>query len=485
MLQNNLFMVILNKRHAHRCGKQSILDSIKFNTIEKTLESDKVDEILKGDIKSMKHKLIFVSMSLLGWISSSAFANTPAPSQATQYQDKHSHYATETAYKGDYKDMGALPSIAIPQVSKYQIRYDAMSQNTGRSKAMPDWFNRIGISGGINLDGHWGNRSSGFMGENYTRVSVNDAYMNVTANVNDWTKVLTSLSYSNFNGPNGTVGGSYSTAYTNNLINLEQGYLTVANYAVSPVFFQVGKQFTDYGRYQIHPLVRTMAQVMTESLQTSAKLGFITQMGLHGDIYAFNNPATQVGRQHSDTIYGAALGFDQINDYMGFDAGIGYMSNLTGVNDIRTMIGNAPFFNQNYIHIVGGLSAYGDLNNGPFSVSVRYTSAIQQFSPRDLSNQFEYPFASGARPWAADVTGGYNFNAWSRNQNLYVGYQASNFAVNIGLPKTRWLVGYNVDIGRYANVGAEWDHDKAYSSGNRGSGRTSNIIGARASVKFG
>ncbi|MDR3477844.1 MAG: LbtU family siderophore porin [Gammaproteobacteria bacterium] len=433
----------------------------------------------------MKHKLIFASVGILGLISNLALAHTQTQSQAASYQHKKTHHVTEVQYKGDYKDMGALPTIVVPQVDLHQLRYDAMSQNTGRSKAMPDWFNRIGISGGLNVDGHWGNRTSGYMGENYVRVSVNDAYMNISANINDWAKAFSSLSYSNFSGPNGVIGGSYSTAYTNDLINLEQGYVTIGNFAVSPIFFQVGKQFTDYGRYQIHPLVRTMAEVMTESLQPSAKLGFITQGGLHGDIYAFDNPATQFRHQHSNTIYGAALGFDQINDYIGFDVGIGYMSNIVGVNDIRSMIGNAPFFNRNYVHLVGGLAVYADVNSGPFSISARYTSAIQQFNPVDLSTQFENPFASGARPWAADVTGGYNFNAWSRSQNLYIGLQSSNFAVNLGLPRTRLLIGYNIDMWKNTNVGFEWDHDKAYSSGNRGTGRSENIVGARASIKFG
>jgi hypothetical protein len=456
----------------------------------------------------MKLKLVVASMSVLGLISSPVFAaddastttttttesSTPAPT-TTMHHHKHPHHkmhhvSHHVAQMHDYKDTGALPPVVmVQQIDTHQIIYDGMSQNYGRARtAMPDWFNRIGVSGGVNFDAHWGNRNSGYEGENVNRLTLNDTYLNVGATVNDWTKAFVSLSFSN---PSGLLGGAplagqYSNVYLPvNDLTLEQGYVTIANYDVNPMFFQVGKQFTDYGRYTIHPLVRTMAQVMTESLATSAKLGFITQMGFHGDIYAFSNPANQAGFSHSNTIYGAGLGYDMINDALGFDVGVGYMSDLTGVNDINAALGNAYANAGSYVHLVGGLAVYGDVNSGPFSLSAHYTTSIQSFNPNDLSNQYGLAVGSGSRPWAADVTGGFGFNYWAKNQNVYVGYQTSNNAVNLALPKQRWVVGYNVDMWKNTNLGLEYNYDKAYSSGNGGNGNSSGTIGARASVKFG
>jgi hypothetical protein len=310
----------------------------------------------------------------------------------------------------------------------------------------------------------------------------------VGANVNDWSKAFVSMSFSNPSGSlaGAPLNGQYSNVYSGpNTFNLEQGYITIANYDASPIFFQVGKQFSDYGRYTIHPLERTMAQVMTESLQTSAKLGFITTMGLHGDISAFSNAVRPANQPHNGMIYGASLGYDMLSDQLGFDVGVSYMSNLTGVNDIAAALGNGYAGNGTYVHTVGGLAVYGDLNSGPFTLGARYTTSIQNFNPNDMSTQYNTNAGSGAKPWAADVTAGFGFNAWARNQNVYVGYQTSNNAVNLALPKNRWLVGYNIDAWKSTNLGVEFGHDTAYSSGNLGSGRSSNTIGARASVKFG
>jgi len=433
----------------------------------------------------MKLKLVVASMSVLGLISGSVFADTQTMKHKRHHKKMHkiSHHRAVESH--DYKAMGGLPVQPAPvvMVDTSQLIYDAMSQNSGRGKPMPDWFNRIGVSGGVNFDARWGNRSQGYMGENNQRLSLNDAYVNLAATVNDWAKGFASLSFNSTSPVNGLMGGQYSSAYTNNQLNLEQGYLTIANYDQSPLFFQVGKQFTDFGRYTIHPITRSMAQVLTESLVTSAKLGFITKMGLHGDIYAFSNPSTQVGIAHSKSVYGAAIGYDQINDQLGFDVGVGYMSNMLGVNDVNASLETAG----NYIHTVGAVAVYGDVNSGPFNIGARYVSAIQRFSPNDISTTFEGTAntLSGAKPWAADITAGFGFNNMGKNQNVYLGYQTSNNAVNIALPKNRWLVGYNVDMWRNTNVGLEVAHDTAYSSGNGGSGNSSNIVTARAGVKFG
>jgi hypothetical protein len=449
----------------------------------------------------MKLKLVVASMSVLGLLSSAVYADHGYTKNKKHHKVRH--HRVHVAQTRVYKDTGAMP-VMVQAVDNHQMIYDAMSQNMGRSRqAMPDWFNRIGVAGGVNFDAHWGNRSQGYEGENVARLSLNDAYINVGATVNDWTKAFVSFSYSNpsvtssvasASGLPATVlGGQYSNVYAPSL-DLEQGYVTLANYDDYPVFLQVGKQFTDYGRYQIHPLTRTLTQVMTESLQTSAKLGFITPMGLHGDISAFGNNVNQFNQAHAGTVYTAALGYDQINDQLGFDVGVGYMSNLTGVNDIASAIGNVYVVGgaaTTYHHTVGGVAVYGDVNSGPFNLGARYTSAIQNFNQADLSTVYGVSTASGAKPWAADVTAGFNFSHTSyvysspRNQNIYVGYQVSGNAVNLALPKNRYIAGYNVDVWKATTLGVEFAHDTAYSTSHGGSGNSSNTIGARASVKFG
>lgn len=463
----------------------------------------------------MKLKLIVASMSILGMIATPALAN-----------HKHKHHckkadttvaaAAPEDYKG-YKD-------AVCTISTASMTMDQMTQNVGRAlpnPCNPGWFNRIQVSGGVNVDmGKWGNRNANIMGENYQRLSLNDAYLNVSANVNDWTKAFASLSYNTAttNANPGIYKGlgvsEYSAAYSNNIygtgnnnIQVEQAFATFGNFDMSPIFLQVGKQFQDFSRYEIHPITASMTQVMSETLATSIKLGFI-YAGFNGSVFLFDDPISKTstftntfptspafGSSSTTTNYGASLGFDMPNDQFGWDLGVSYLYNMIGVNDIAYNVVN--FTNTNaYRTRVGGVAAYGDVNAGPFSVALRYTTSIDNFNVNDLpkngvgdrvgNNIAGATIAgrNGAEPWAAGIQVGYGFDAWTKTQNIFVGYQASGEAAGLNLPSNRWVAGYNIDWWKNTNFGLEWDHDSAYSVAHGGTGNTTNLVTLRAAVKF-
>lgn len=460
----------------------------------------------------MKLKLVVASMSVLGLVSCPVFAAT---AKHKHHHHKHAVVKHETvAAHPDYKDMGSLQApVEVCTISQSSIIMDGMTQNIGRSlpnPCNPGWFNRVQFSGGVNVDGgKWGNRNANIMGENYQRLSLNDAYLNVSASVNDWAKAFASISYSNpTTNPNPADfknwgAAEYNAAYANNiggsaanLVQLEQAYATFGNFDVSPIFVQVGKQFQDFGRYEIHPLTESMTQVMSKTLATSIKAGFITN-GFHGSIFAFDDPINKVGNSAKPTNYGVALGYDQINTQLGWDIGAGYLYNMIGVNDIAYNVVN--FTNTTgYNHRVGGYSLYGDLNSGPFSVGARYIAA-NRFSALDLPKNGVADLvggtiagapttiagATGAKPWAAGLQAGYGFNAWDKNQNVYLGYQTSREAAGLDLPKDRWLAGYDVDMWKSTDLGIEWDHDMAYNLSQGGTGKNTNLVSLRAGVKFG
>lgn len=482
----------------------------------------------------MKLKLIVASMGLLGLISCQTFAATDDANTSTtktkhhhhHKMKKHHHHMKHEARKQEMREeMRAV--VAHPDfkgevctVSQTAIILDESTQNLGRSlpnPCNPGWFNRIAFSGGINVDlGKWGNRNANYMGENYQRLSINDAYLNFTANVNDWTKAFASISLNTAtsNDPSTAAGIStpqhhvaeYDEAYTGNMtggtggaLQLEQGYVTFSNFDVTPLYVQIGKQFQDFGRYQIHPITESLTEVMSKTLTTSAKLGFIVPMGLHGSVSVFDDPISKIGQTKKPTDFTVALGYDQPNDQLGWGVGIGYIYNLIGVNDIAFQVAqfnanNASNTDAGFTHHASGVALYGDVNSGPFALSATWTTATQRFSVFDLpehgvadvmSNGLPMASAAGAKPWTAGIQGGYGFEYWGKSQNIYLGYQASGEAAGLLLPKNRWLAGYDIEVWRDTNLGFEWDHDTSYSVGNGGTGNNSNLASLRASVQFG
>lgn len=285
----------------------------------------------------MKLKLVVASMSILGLIS--------CPVLAGNYKNKTHHkvvkqQAATHDYK-DYKDMA--PPADICMVSATSMTMDEMSQNMGRAlpnPCNPGWFNRIAVSGGVNVDfGKFGNQNANFMGVNYQVFSLNDAYLNFSAVVSDWAKAFASISYNTatINDPSdGIIPGTdvfptaeYSAAYSNNVVSggtntlqLEQAYATFGNFDCTPFFLQVGKQFIDYSRYEIHPITRSLTQVLSETLSTAGEIGFVAN-GFNGSFSIFDDPLSKVGKTSPTTNYVLALGYDQPSDQLGWDIGGG------------------------------------------------------------------------------------------------------------------------------------------------------------------
>jgi len=158
------------------------------------------------------------------------------------------------------------------------------------------------------------------------------------------------------------------------------------------------------------------------------------------------------------------------------------MYNLDGVNDI------AFAFPGSYFTRVGGVSLWGDVNSGPFSLGVRYVTALTRFSVLDLPNRGPLPFtlpASSAEPWSFDIKAAFAYNWWTKNQNIYIGYGRSGETEALLLPRQRYLVGLGIDWTKNVNLGLEFARDVDFSASRGHGGDQSNLLGVRAGVKFG
>lgn len=454
----------------------------------------------------MQLKRIMIALSLLGLISGPIHA---ASSKTTKVTTKREHaHQTEHALPS-LEELGAEPTALGANSSCGITHYDlilySMTQSFARAMPTPcsNHFNSLDISGGINVDvGKWYDHHTHYQGENYNHFALNDAYLNVGARVNPWTEALVSLSYGN---PTGTyhhynLGYEYSSVYPVDKVNLEQAYFTIANFEESPLFLQFGKQFQDFSRYDIHPITRSMTQVLSETLSTDAKVGFIVPMGINGAVYAFDNTLAKYHHHNHEVNYGASLGIDQPGDFFGWDLGVGYMHNLISAQDVAHAVSRFTG-TWRYHRSVGGLAVYADVNTGPFYFSARATTAMKHFNYRDLprygaSNlvapHVVYHNAHGAKPWAYGAQMGFNFDrvlffpCCQKTQNLYLGYQHSHQAVAIGLPQSRWLAGYNIDVLKGTNFAFEWNRDYAYAK-SRGGQRWAhnNVYTIRTAVQFG
>jgi hypothetical protein len=289
---------------------------------------------------------------------------------------------------------------------------------------------------------------------------------------------------------------SYTSPLTNNHANfgthsqkviMEQALVHFGNFDCSPVFLDVGKQFIDFGRYTVHPITLSLSQVLTETLRNAIRLGFVTDMGIHGSAYTFQDGvyrAVDTNTRENTLNYGAALGYAHPDDQFGYDIGVGWMYNLLGANNVAALLGNTTGY-TGYGNRVGAVAAYADVNYLAFGLGARYTMATQHFSAADFPRSLDH-ITTGAKPWAGGIQATYDFNAWNKGQSIYLGWQASRDTVYLNLPHSRYVVGYNLDILKNTRLSAEWDHDNAWNVTEGGpNGGNSNLVSVRAAVKFG
>jgi hypothetical protein len=150
--------------------------------------------------------------------------------------------------------------------------------------------------------------------------------------------------------------------------------------------------------------------------------------------------------------------------------------------------GTNAVFPGTYQSSVGTWSGYVDITSGPYTFSGRYVQSLSVFASNTLSNTWMLTDGSTARPWAADLTADIAFTRFfccCKDQHAYIGYQASGNAVNLALPRNRWIAGYGIEVVKNTDFGVQWSRDMDYSSGNNGTAQISNTFNARVAVRFG
>jgi hypothetical protein len=389
----------------------------------------------------------------------------------------------------------AADQVAAPQHKHHKVHHKMVAHNLKGEESMTpaapmasDWFNRIALEGGINADTKIGSlyntNGPAYLGENNQRMSLNNAYVNVKADVNEWAKAFVGFSFSNPSENYTNTFNNSVNSFGNNgglgVVTLEQAYINIANASVTPAYVKIGKQYTDFGMYDAHALIQTTTGTLSESLENAITVGFDAPMNgvnIFGSVYGYNDNATQVGNATPKMNGGARLGIGQTNDQLGWNVSADYLNSFTGVQNVSASLVTPNTYNTR----VGAGAINAGINSGGFSLTGRYVQALTSFNQLDLVST---NIANGAKPSAGNLTAGYGFNAMNVDQNVSVAYDITRDAVNLQLPRDRWTAAYDVHVLKNTVVGAEFNHDRDYSTSNTGTGTKNNQFGVRVAVKF-
>jgi hypothetical protein len=446
-----------------------------------------VGEDLKD--KDMKLKLIsvlFVGLCL-GFVFGAANAAVPLskltsakPVEISQ-QKQQKKEAKQAEAKQAEVAKPPKKELSATALKNVKGQFDKINQEIDNPKPDPDWLKKISISGLMNIDLN-NETKPNFNTKQENKLSLATTKLNFDAKVNDWVSGRIGLFYSNRT--------SYyypaSSQADNTGVDVEEAYVTIANFARTPFYFRAGKQYLPFGNYNRYPVLRSLTQQLSEIRETAMQLGFVDESGFYGSAYTFNG-ATDDGDQGRDRLndYGAALGYASLNTKVRFDLSINYLNNMADVGAIYNNLNDRDYYTDR----VGALGLNADIMTGPFDLAIRYVTALQHFSATDFAYQPSLGVTEGAKPKAASIKAGYQFESWGKQSKIHAGYQWSSEAYNVNssatalqIPKYRIEIGYGVDLIKHVILVFDVDRDRDYSTDNGGTGAYNYIATARLTV---
>lgn len=260
----------------------------------------------------------------------------------------------------------------------------------------------------------------------------------------------------------------------NSRIYLDNGFATIGNFEVCPVYLTLGQMFVPFaGQYSSFMLSTPLPQQMGDARERAVLLGYqpLSGNGLYGAIYGYhgashtsrhtfqniNNGGINLGyKYHSPRDWSADIGAAYIGNIA--DA-IGFQENGAGI--ARGFVGfDATNLAERLEHVVPGLDLHSNFSVGCFRLYVEYVGALRTFCARNLSFN-----GKGAQPKSANIEGAYKFSIRHCPASVAVGYARTWEALALNLPEQRYNAVFNISIWKDTIASVEYRHDLNYPKG--------------------
>jgi len=370
------------------------------------------------------------------------------------------------------------PELPKDKVATLERSLAMLTENIDNPAPIHYWFDRISLRGLLNADLNYQTKPE-FTKSRSTQIMLSTVKLNIDAIANSWITAHVGIFYA-------TDPAKYYLAANSTGVDLEEGYITVANLAKLPFYFRVGKQYVSFGLYHRYPILRPLTQILSETQVTAAQIGFVDISGLYGTIYVFNGVA-QMNHTDRDRLNnsGFMLGYENLNNPLGVNIGFGYLTNMSDVGAIKN-----DLLNNYYDDRTHGLSAHLNLIAGPFDFALRYVSALQRFATRDFAYRHTSGVRRGAKPRASTIKAGYAFKTKGHDSKFILSYQWTREAYNMSntatitskLPINRMSIAYGINLLKNFLLSAELDRDHDYPAKRGGTNKYNNIATIRMTV---
>lgn len=254
--------------------------------------------------------------------------------------------------------------------------------------------------------------------------------------------------------------------------SLDEGTITLGPSAGKSFVF--GKMYLPFGRYDSFMISDPQTLEMGETTETVMMLAAENAAG-YGSIYLFNGDSEEssvVAAGDDDTISGGfSLGRRQGDQY---DIGIGYITNLGDSNTLQALgAGTVGEVNKG----VPAASIYLNLHSGNTTFLAEQVMALESFENGDLGASV----TNGEKPVATNMELGFVRQGGSV---LAIGYQTTEEAQFIGLPKTVMSLVMRKEVMSGASMALEYAQVEDYGVSDGGTGKSADVISLQVAMEF-
>ncbi len=232
-------------------------------------------------------------------------------------------------------------------------------------------------------------------------------------------------------------------------IFVDEAILTFGN-PDNGFYFTGGKMYVPYGQYDSDFASYPLTYDMGLTNENAALIGFkMDKVSL--ELYNFNGDVDESGEANRNRNGGATLAFkDERDDWSG-KASIGYINSF-GDTDLLATIATKP--SQN---LVAAAAVGIDFSNKYFFIRGEWLGATEKFLATELKFR-----GRGAKPQAFKSEIGYKFPVAEKVGKVVLGYQGTEEALALEMPRKRGLAAVGLEITKGASIMYEFKREEDY-----------------------
>lgn len=256
-------------------------------------------------------------------------------------------------------------------------------------------------------------------------------------------------------------------------IEVDEAFVTLGP-AGTPVSIRLGRQSLPFGVYESELISDALAKELGDTGQDAAVLG-VKLGGIGASGFLFKG---DLDRKGGDTAgvrnAGFALDYAIETGEVSIGVGVSYINDIGESDTVEEAIAGTAGSGM-----VAGATTSVIGSFGGITVVAEYVTALEDFRADELAHE-----GGGTRPAAWGVEAGYGREIYGRDASAAIAWHRSIEAQALGLPESRFLIGFSIGLADGVGLTLEYRRDNDYGTGAGGTGNAANAATMRLAAEF-